>query len=900
MPEHCHHAWRATLATSALVIAIVATSAGAQARTAVRVASDTAVATLSAQRRSGSIAIDGRLDDEAWRGVVPSRHFTQSYPNPGKPPVDSMEVRILYDDQALYVGLRMFDAHPDSIAAPLARRDATGIYSDWVHVIIDSYHDRRTAFRFSLNPAGVQKDVYTSDDGNEDLNWDAVWESATRVDSLGWVAELRIPLSQLRYGGADSGATRTWGIQIMRDVARRNERDAFSPWTPESPGFVSRFGDLVGLVDVQTPHRLELLPYVSSRATSAPGSASNPFYSRLAMKQSAGADLRAGLPGGLTLSATANPDFGQVEVDPAVVNLTAFETFFPEKRPFFLEGSDVFSFGQVRRYNDYSGQYFLYSRRIGRPPQRSPYGGNVAFADAPDQTTILGAAKVTGKHGPWTIGVQNAVTAREVARVQLADGTERTTPVEPLTDYFATRLRHDFRDGQTVIGALAAGETRDMSDHVFDPMLSRSADLGGVDFEHAFHHHAWYLSGFAAGTQVSGTPSLITRLERAPQRYYQRPDAGYVSLDTSARSLGGYAAELALESTGDWITSVALKTVSPGFENNDIGFLNRADYRSASYLVGYQNSQVNRWSRQRSGYLYVTQAWNYGGSMIFNQAGANALAVFPDFWSLGVSATGAARYFDDRLTRGGPLAATPAGASLGVTLESDSRRPIVVTANVFGQRDEFGGHSGSAGILADSRPATNVHVTFGPTLSWLHGTTQYVTAVRDANATSTYGTRYVFSDIDQSTLSLDTRIDWTFTPRLSLQTYIQPFVAAAHYVHFKEFTTPHASVYSIYGVDRGSITRNDTTGVLTVDPDAAGPSPAFSFHDPTFNFRSLRGNAVLRYEYRPGSAIYLVWQQLRAGATAIGDFDAQRDVGAIFVERPTNVFLVKASYWLSR
>ena len=273
-----------------------------------------------------------------------ARIFTQSYPNPGR--TDSTtQVRVLYDDDALYVGIRMFDMHPDSIAAQLARRDATGIYSDWVHLIIDSYHDRRTAFRFSVNPKGVQKDVYTSNDGNEDTNWDAVWDVATRIDSVGWVAEYRIPFSQLRFGSVSAGTERVWGFQVMRDIARRGERESFAPWYPNEGGFVSRFGDLTGLIGVNTPSRLEIVPYVSTKLTRAPGDGESPFYHATNVKPNGGADIRYGLPGGLTLTGTVNPDFGQVEVDPAVVNLTAFESFFPEKRPFFLEGADIFNFG---------------------------------------------------------------------------------------------------------------------------------------------------------------------------------------------------------------------------------------------------------------------------------------------------------------------------------------------------------------------------------------------------------------------------------------------------------------------------------------------------------------------------------------------------------------------------
>src|SRR5690348_8085062 len=399
-------------ASLVLALALGALAAPLEAQQGAKAAAvTTPPRTMTAARRNGSIVLDGKLDEPAWAAATPSGDFLQSYPAPGKPAPDQTEIRVLYDDDALYVGIRMFDAHPDWIAAGLARRDATaatGIYSDWVHLIIDSYHDRRTAFRFSTTPRAVQKDVYTSNDGNEDTNWDAIWEVGTRVDSAGWVAEYRIPLSQLRFGD-DQGTSRVWGFQVQRDIARRNERDTWAPWTPNDGGFVSRFGDITGITGVDVPERLELTPYVSSTISTAPGDGADPFYRHVDARPKVGGDLRYGLPAGLTLSATINPDFGQVEVDPAVVNLSAFETSFPEKRPFFLEGSDVFSFGQVVRQNDYGSHTFLYSRRIGRQPQLG-VPSNTAFADMPNQTTIAGAAKVTGKKGPWTVGILDAVT----------------------------------------------------------------------------------------------------------------------------------------------------------------------------------------------------------------------------------------------------------------------------------------------------------------------------------------------------------------------------------------------------------------------------------------------------------------------------------------------------------
>ncbi|MEJ2216265.1 MAG: DUF5916 domain-containing protein [Gemmatimonadota bacterium] len=865
---------------------------------AARSKADTAVRVMRAMRRVGPITIDGRLNEPDWARAPVSDSFTESYPDPGKPAPDSTTVRVLYDDDALYVGVRMFDPHPDSIAAQLARRDASGIYSDWVHVIIDSYHDRRTAFRFSVNPRGVEKDVYTYNDGSEDLNWDAVWQVGTRVDSLGWVAEYRIPLSQLRFGAQPPDSSRVWGIQVMRDIARYNERDAWSPWTPKSPGLVSAFGDLVGLVDVPEPRRLEVVPYASTKVTRAPGDAADPFYHATDAKPSVGADVRMGLPGGLTLTGTVNPDFGQVEVDPAVVNLSAYETFFPEKRPFFLEGSGIFQFGDVRRQNDYGREYFFYSRRIGRPPQLYPGGSDIRYVDEPDHTTIAGAGKVTGKTGPWTVGVLDAVTTKENAQVYTTSGVQRSSPVEPLTNYFVGRLKHDFRQGASFLGAMLTSTTRNMSDSVFIPRLHSRATFGGVDFEHGMRKRTWILSGFLAGSRVVGSRQAIAQTQRNSTHYYQRPDAGYLTFDSTRTALTGHEGEIAIEKSGDVFGSVAYKEMSPGFELNDLGYVGRGDYRALSSLVGYQSYQAGKHLRSYNAFAYANSAWNFGGNSIYQGLAAAANVTFNNLWSANFGGGHNFSVYDDRLLRGGPLARSPAGWFANAFIDSDSRWPVVVGLGGSYQHDASGAESHSLDLSFDARPASNVHITLGPSLSVDRSTAHYLAGVPDPTATATYGTRYVFADLHETTLSMETRIEWTFTPDLSLQAYVQPFIASASFSGLKEFVQPGTFDFAVYGRDRGSITYDGNTRTYTVDPDAAGPAPSFTLPNPDFNLRSLRGDAVLRWEYKPGSALYFVWQQQRAGRADVGNFRLGRDARAVFQNRPTNVFLIKATYWI--
>jgi hypothetical protein len=864
-----------------------------------------AVPSMRATRKEGAITLDGRIDEAEWQRAEGSRNFTQSWPKPGEPGTEATEVRVLYDNDAIYVAVRALDSRPDSIAAQLARRDASGIYSDWIHVIIDSYYDRRTAYRFSVNPKGVKKDVANSNDNNEDANWDAVWEVATRVDSAGWVAEYRIPLSQLRFGNAAAGQERTWGWQVMRDIARRNERVAFAPWTPDGRGFVSRFGDLTGIVDIPKPQRLEVLPYVSTKVTRAPGNTTNPFYRKTDASPSIGADVKYGLPAGLTLSATINPDFGQVEVDPAVVNLSAFESFFPEKRPFFLEGADVFNFGQLRRQNDYGGMTFFYTRRVGRPPSRFPSGPGIAYVDMPEQTTIAGAAKVTGRVGPWTIGIMDAVTPEERASVANAAGrVDSTTAVEPMTNFFAGRVRRDFRRGSTVIGGMLTAVNRQRSP-LFDNSLSRGAGYAGLDFEHRWKGGRYTLSGFTMQTRVNGSTGMITALQRAPAHYFQRPDGKSFDVDPSRTSLDGYANALAISKSGSWFGSMVVKQVSPGFEINDVGFHGRVDYRAVSPFWGYQKNSRQRYTQNWFAGMWSNHAWNFDGTPIFQSIGGASNATFNNMWSAGISGNFALPYYNDRLLRGGPVARQPEQRSMNFWMNTDSRRRVSFNPYAyyatFAHDDSW---TASSGLFVDMRPSSNVQVSIGPDFSRQFSTSQYVRALDDVHATGTYGRRYVFANLHQNTLSINTRISWTLTPTLSLQSYVQPFVAVGRYESFKEFTTPRAFEFAVYGRDRGSITANtNSQGATTsysVDPDGTGPAAAFNINNPNFNVHSLRGNAVLRWEYRPGSALFFVWQQQRSGAEASYELDAGRDMAAIFRERPTNIFLVKAAYWMSR
>ncbi|HET7464519.1 MAG TPA: DUF5916 domain-containing protein, partial [Longimicrobium sp.] len=572
--------------------------------------------------------------------------------------------------------------------------------------------------------------------------------------------------------------------------------------------------------------------------------------------------------------ATINPDFGQVEVDPAVVNLSAFETFFPERRPFFVEGADIFQFGQINTFNDYGFSQFFYSRRVGRQPQGDVNADDVTDERSPDASTILGAAKVSGKVGNWSVGLMNALTDREMADYRGGDGIDRQYPVEPLTNYFVGRVKRDFGRGSTVVGGMLTGVVRDLRGAEFDPFLRENAWMGGVDGQHQWHNREWTLSGYLSGSRVGGAADAIARTQRSSARYYNRPDNDYVEYDPARTSLDGHALEAALSHAGSWDLSAAYKEVSPGYEINDIGFMNRADYRAFSTFLGQRINKPGGAFRQRSHYIYHNAAWNFGGDNIFNSVGFGANGQFKNFWSAGVNGGVELDRWDDRATRGGPVIRRPGGWNLGLNGNTDDRKTVWFSGGVNTSRARTGGWDRGASFGVNWRPTTSVQLSVGPNLSRTHDPLQWMDTVEDATATDTYGNRYVFATLEATNLGMDTRLSWTFSPTLSLQLYAQPFVSANRFHGYRSLAAPRTFDFDPYAV--ADEAEND------------------------FTFMSLRGNAVLRWEYHPGSALFVVWQQDRAGADADGRFRFGDNLTGIFDRPSRNVLLVKATYWLNR
>jgi len=872
-----------------------------------------AAPTAGALRLQQPIAVDGSLNEAAWSRAAPISELLQTVPLEGMPITERTEVRFLYDDVAIYVGARLDDRSP--VTTRLARRDAGLGDSDRFVVMLDSYHDHETAYRFWTNPSGVKGDAIVTGNstGGGDSSWDPVWDLAVAVTESGWSVEMRIPFSQLRFGRQE---LQTWGIQIERTI-NRNQENATFPFTPvlERAG-VARFAHLQGIEGIEAGRRLELLPYVVARGEylqmEAPAGVGfdNPYRSGSDHFGGAGLDLKYRLASNVTLDATVNPDFGQVEVDPSVINLTAFETRYEERRPFFVEGADIFSFGEmgptgsVGRPPD-----MFYSRRIGGSPTGSAPSSAV-FADMPSATTILGAAKVTGRVGSgWSLGVLEAVTQAETAPYVDASQVGGEVDVEPAANHFVGRLRRQVRGGATRFGLVATAHNRALSGNALEGRLHSAAYAGGFDFATESSDRTWIITGLLAGSHVEGDAAAIARTQQSSARYYHRPDAVHLEVDPARTSLDGFYAMAYLgKQAGTFTMRNGFAYVSPGFEVNDLGFQSEAD--RIYFDTHYQYNQPNpgRFLRSWNANISPDAKWNSAGDRIFANVNAQVNFELLNYWRSSFRVQVDPWTDDDRLTRGGPMARTPSSFQGRLNLNSDGRRAVTVRGSYGWASNDAGAWDRQVQLDVSARFQERLQLSFGPSYSKSYATAQYVSRVTDPLATSTFGSRYVFADLDRSTLSLDTRVNVTISPTLSLQLYVEPFISVGDYGALKEFSAPGTFDFLRYGTDVGTVSQN-ADGGYDVDPDGAGPAEGFEVSDRDFSHRSLLGNAVLRWEWRPGSTLYLVWQQRRissltgqpigGGAPWVGQFDIWRDADDMFATPADNILMIKVNYWLN-
>ena len=871
MPSLCR-----CLAGTGLMLCASAAVAGAQliARTMPTAGPASAPAAPSAMavRAAQAPVLDGITTDPIWAQARVIDDFREYEPDEGTESRFRTEVRIAYDDRNLYVLARMFDPAPDSIISLLSRRDVR-TQSEQLKLVIDSYRDGRTAYQFITNPAGVKRDFYVYNDGVEDPSWDAVWNVATAIDSLGWVAEFQIPFSQMRFANK---AEHTFRMLIVRDVARTNERISWPLYRRSQPGYVSQGADVGGISNIPTPRRLEVTPYVVTKNVTEPDG------NRFAHEQrvTGGADIKYGLSSNLTLDATINPDFGQVEADPAQLNLSAFESFFAEQRPFFLEGTGIFTFNTTCGDGGQGCPGLFYSRRVGRSPQLRNEDGYFEES-APTATTILGAAKVTGRLGNGlSMGVLDAATQREVG---FADRT-----IEPATNYFVTSLQQDLRGGQTGIGAMVTSVRRSLDEHTTG-LLRETATSAGLNVRHRFFNRHYEASAYAAGSRITGSEAAIALAQSNGVHRYQRPDDG-LAYDPSRTRLSGDARRIALAKIGGGSTrfSTVYHRFSPGFEINDLGFQARADEQVLSNWFGLQLNKPTRAYRRANLNLNHWSHWTTEGLPTNLGTNVNAHLELPSTWWLHAGGTlnGLMRTFDDRAARGGPALRNSSSGDVWMGFETDRRKRVngALFAGTF--RNDAGRSSGvwfepSAQLRASSRFSASL----GLYIEDETNDNQWYANYGDAGNDTTH---YTFARLAQTTVSLNTRMNFTASPTLSLQLYAQPYISAGTYSDWREIDDPRADRYE------------DRYRPYLSDDDENPATPAVQADPGEFNFKQLNFNTVLRWEYRPGSTMFLVWQQGRNGfVEQNGDFSPRRDYGDLFGLHPDNTVLLKVSYWFN-
>ncbi len=861
-----------------------------------------------ATRLTGTgIHVDGRLVEPEWATASWFSDFTQKEPVEGGTPTDRTEVAFFYDDDAIYVGARLYSTRVNEIPRPVTRRDQF-TNAEFFIVALDPYHDKRTGYSFSVSSGGVRGDSYHPEDEENfrDPAFNPVWDAHVTFDSLGWYVEMRIPFSQLRFNRQD---VQEWGLNINRWRPGFNE-DIYWVMIPrKESGFFSRFGTLEGMDDIQPQRSAEFIPYVAGTADfvgqPTPG---NPFVDASSAGFRAGADFKVGIGQNLTLDATINPDFGQVEADPAEVNLTAFETFFPEQRPFFIEGNQLL---------EGNGPGYYYSRRIGAQPNGQPTGGVVTdadFVDIPGYATILGAAKLTGRTGAGTsVGALVALTQREYASTYNIAGDEyHQVAVEPMTFSAVGRVQQEVGKSSSTIGATLTALSRSFSDAAaLSLQLPGEAFSGGADWQLRFQDNMYQVGGWAGFSHVGGTTEAITALQEAPAHYFQAPGQTYAPLDTLATSLSGYSLGLSGEKlSGKWTGYLGGSAESPGFELNDLGRLQSANDIDLESFVNYRETTPGKVFRNYRIGMFGATGWNFGGVRTYSILRLNTNQIWRNWWRTFIGAYYRPRGMSDDLTRGGPLMGTGYGSGVNISLSNNEANPVQGNLNLNIGWGEFGQQSQNVGLYFSARPSSRLQLSLAP--SWTHSLNprQYVTAVDSSGYPSTYDARYVFATVDQYTLRMQVRLNYSFTPDLTLEVYAEPFVSSGAYTTYGELTAAGASSLRLYGTDGTTITQ-DPDGNYTVTDGVNGETFALLNND--FNVLNYRSNVVMRWEWRPGSTLFFIWSQNRNSFCSggyVSDTCYQEGVvpgsgieaGNLLETRSVpgdNTLIVKATYWFN-
>lgn len=849
---------------------------------------------------ASSIRPDGIPDEEAWSRVAWSGDFVEYKPDENTSPAYPTRFKILYDHKYLYLAYDCKDVR-DSIIKRMGRRDE--FPGDWVEVNLDCYHDLRTAFSFTLSASGVRGDELISNNGDFwDSNWNPIWYGKTHINDSGWTGEVKIPLSQLRYNNDED---KVWGLQVQRLIFRKEERSTWQYIPQRMNGWVSNFGELRGLKNVKPQKQIELAPYTVAQTTTYKKQEGNPFAKGVDSKLSAGIDGKIAITGDLILDVTVNPDFGQVEADPSQVRIDGFQNFFEERRPFFIESRNIFDYQLTGSAagGEYDADLLFYSRRIGSAPHAYPRLDKDEYAKVPDKTTILGAAKFSGKtKDGWSIGLLESVTQREKALID-NKGERRKELVEPLTGYFVGRVQKDIDEGNTVIGGIVTAVNREKG---LDNTLHGQAYSAGLDFLHFRKKRSWYCKGNLVLSNVQGSREAIYNTQTSFEHLFQRPDITEARLDTGRTSLTGTGGTFKIGKAGGnagkygevvkFETGVTWR--SPQLELNDIGFMLMANeinhftwgsYEFQQPFSAFRNAKFNynHWGR-----------WDFSGKLLYVALNTNAHGLFRNFWNLGIGIDWNPYDVSNVALRGGSSLRKPAGFGGWLNLTTDTRKKVYASANVskgFGytSTDKYCLEWNNLSATLNAQPINPFRISLSVGFNdYWRQQDQYVDAVMYNNSP-----RIIVAELNQQTVRVTMRMTYNITPDLTIQYYGQPYITRPLYKNFAYIKDPLNTVYE----ERFSKFTSEQIQLkdhrYEIDETGDGITD-YGFSKPDFNFVQFRSNLVLRWEYKAGSEFYLVWSQ---GNTPDVATDLHTPIGNslfdnVFSNSASNIFLVKFMY----
>ena len=827
--------------------------------------------------------IDGKLDDECWKKGTWAGDYHQFVPNEGAKPTYPTELNIQYDDKYLYVAFRAYDGEPDKISRMAGGRDE--MVGDMVGITLDSYRDFRTGFEFTISAWGQKVDLVLFNPMNWDFNWNAVWKGKVGTEDSAWVAEIEIPLSQLRYSGKDE---QVWGMHTWRWISRISEESNWERQSKIGPGMLYNFGELKGISGLKKSKRLEIMPFVFGELKTLKEEPGNPFTKNgRVWGANMGLDAKIGISSNFTFDVTVNPDFGQVESDPSVMNLSAFETFYEEKRPFFLEGLTIFNF-------DFDDQSLFYSRRIGHSPSLSIDPKDSLFVKSPDKTSILSAIKFSGTTSKGlSVGLIQSITANEMAHIIDHEGNKNKRQVEPLTNYMVARIQKGFNSGNTVVGGMLTSTNRFIDDQKLE-FLSRNAYTGGLDLLHHWKDKEFYIDARLTASNVNGTKEAITLLQESSAHYYQKPGVDYLAYDTTATNLSGFGGKLKIGkgSKGFWRYSTGVTWLSPGLELNDLGYMRTADVvnqeSEISYLINKPVSIFHSYNIN----LEQFNSWNFNGSYLGSGGHLSFSSEFTNNWRFGTNLIVHSKSIDTRILRGGPDLFMPGSLSGFGNVGTDPSKKVICELSYDYER--IGKNSGNRFQIEPGlsiRPVNEIKIGITANYTVNRNNLQYVTTRSYASAN-----RYILGTIDQKTLGLTFRVDVNITPEFSVQYYASPFSSSGFYSDFKRITNPEALDYE----DRFDLYDNVMLTGNTYELDENNDFfPDYSIRDPNFNFYQFRSNLVAKWEYRLGSFIYLVWSSDRTGNSGSGVTPLRDSFNLLRKAFPVNIFLIKLNYWFS-